>query len=162
MKKVKHKIAMFGNKVKEREDSRRLHQHLPASLTPSCPPDPAFYSAHKLGVDSSKPSPWESEVSSTYPSSPYSPLFMFLSFHESCRVKGIAGNFTGTHLFYANLGALLTEWCCFQPHSICETTHGVLSSLLENRQPWWERGLCTAVLQPLLPSFFKVSQVNGT
>lgn len=60
---------------------------------------------------------------------------MFLSFQESCRVKGIAGDFTGTHLFYANLGALLTEWCCFQPPSICETTHGVLSSLLENRQP---------------------------
>lgn len=50
-------------------------------------------------------------------------------------MKGIAGDFTGTHLFYANLGALLTEWCCFQPPSICETTHGVLSSLLENRQP---------------------------
>lgn len=41
--KVKCPITVSGNNGRERGNCRRLYQHLPATLTPSCPPDPDFF-----------------------------------------------------------------------------------------------------------------------
>lgn len=104
------------------------------------------------------------EVSSSHPSFPYSPLFMSLSFQESCRVKiecwrASWGFYSSLWRFSAGLQNPLIlcsyrvaiEGCCFSHPALVRLLMQCLQADLKTESSAEKRDSIILILQPLLP-----------